>query len=325
MIDFEFIKKTLAYKVFKNEKDKNILSHCYIFYSQSLTVLSDLQKYILCAMFCKESEPCLECSDCRRALQNIHPDIRIYPERVAKINVEQTSDFLEEIYLKPQEKDFKVFVLNKAEEMSSVVQNKLLKILEEPPKNTHIFLFCQNKAGLLNTVLSRAKLLEIPNFKKEEILDILKQKGNNGEICTAAEFSFGNIDRAKEILEDKGFLEVFNFCYDLLLNLNSKNQIKYTNKFSKFSDNISDIFSILQLIIMDAVYIQNGAENLVNQKNQISNLEKISKFYSLKGLIKLIDKINELNFNLKFNCNITITFDILSIEILKERDALNRR
>jgi len=321
MIDFEFIKKTLAYKVFKNDLDKNILSHCYIFYSQSLTVLEGLQKYILCTMFCKSKKPCLECTDCKRVLQNIHPDIKIYPNRALKINVEQTSDFLEEIYLKPFEQDFKIFVLNKADEMSAVVQNKLLKILEEPPKNAHIFLFCQNKSGLLNTVISRAKLLEVPNLLKEEILDILKQsKKSDSEIYTAANFSFGNIDKAKEILEDKGFLELFNFCFDLLLNVNPKNQIQYTNKFSKFSDNISDIFSVLQLIIMDAVYVLNNLQNLVNQKNQISNLEKISKLYGLNGLIKLIDKINELNFNLKFNCNVAIIFDILSIEILSVKD-----
>jgi len=318
MTGFEFIKNTLAYKVFKNDVDSNTLSHCYIFYSQSFTLSDNLQKYVLCAMFCKSSEPCFVCTECKRVLQNIHPDVKVYPNNAAKINVEQTSEFLEEIYLKPLERDFKVFAFNKVDEMSVVVQNKLLKILEEPPKNTHILLFCQNKSGLLNTVLSRAKFLEVPPLTKEQILSILKQSGKNeSEILSAADFSFGNVDRALKILEDKFFLEILNFCFDLLININSKNQIQYTNKLNKFSDNIGDIFSVLQLILIDIIYIHNSSENLVNQKKQIPNLEKMAKLYSLKGIISLIDKINELNFNLKFNCNVGITFDILTVSILK--------
>lgn len=320
MIQHKFIKNTLAYKVFKSDLEKNVLSHCYIFYSQSFTISEDLQKHILCAMFCKAAEPCFSCPECKRVLQNIHPDIKVYPNNAAKINVEQTSEFLEEIYLKPLERDFKVFVLNKVDEMSAVVQNKLLKILEEPPKRTYILLFCQNKSGVLNTVISRAKFLEVPHLNKEEILNILKQSEcTESEILRAADFSFGNIDRAKKILEDKGFLEIFKLCFDFLLNINQKNQIQYVSMLSKFSDNIIDIFSILQLIIMDAVYIHSNSKNLVNQKTQVAKTEQIAKLYSLKGLINLLDKINELNFNLKFNCNVGITFDILGLEILKAK------
>jgi len=65
----------------------------------------------------------------------------------------------------------KVIVLA-AEQFSVVVQNKLLKILEEPPPRTEFVLVTSSKASLLPTVRSRLPLHTFGEAEQEEALEL---------------------------------------------------------------------------------------------------------------------------------------------------------
>ena len=59
--------------------------------------------------------------------------------------------------------------------MNASAQNKLLKTLEEPPKNVHILLGATSEYPLLATLKSRVKKLEIPPFDNQTIYKALGQ------------------------------------------------------------------------------------------------------------------------------------------------------
>ena len=74
----------------------------------------------------------------------------------------------------------KIFLIWMAEKMNLSASNKLLKLFEEPPKNTVFILICENEGRLLPTITSRCqkvyinnKLCEIPGTNvsyKDKIL-----------------------------------------------------------------------------------------------------------------------------------------------------------
>jgi DNA polymerase-3 subunit delta' len=70
---------------------------------------------------------------------------------------EEVNELIEESYLKPIEGDKKIFIVNRAESINHVAQNKLLKTLEEPPKGVHIIMGATNEHALLPTIKSRVK------------------------------------------------------------------------------------------------------------------------------------------------------------------------
>jgi DNA polymerase III delta prime subunit len=68
-------------------------------------------------------------------------------------------DLITKTELLPYEGVRQVFLIEEAESLSPVCQNALLKLLEEPPTGTYLFLVCTHTAYLLPTLLSRCTIL----------------------------------------------------------------------------------------------------------------------------------------------------------------------
>jgi DNA polymerase-3 subunit delta' len=79
--------------------------------------------------------------------------------------VSDANEVIANAYLASKEK---VFLVLYAKNFSDVVQNRLLKIIEEPPKNKEFILITPSKSTLLATILSRLPLTHFED-KKEKI------------------------------------------------------------------------------------------------------------------------------------------------------------
>ena len=74
---------------------------------------------------------------------------------------EDAENIREETLLSPIEGERKLFVLGDFAEANTQTQNKLLKLLEEPPQGVIFLLGATTVFPVLPTVLSRTKKLEI--------------------------------------------------------------------------------------------------------------------------------------------------------------------
>ena len=66
-------------------------------------------------------------------------------------------ELIAQTYIKPIESEKRVFALVNTASMNGPAQNKLLKTLEEPPKNVFILMGIENESAILPTVKSRIK------------------------------------------------------------------------------------------------------------------------------------------------------------------------
>ena len=177
MIDLSsLIKKTNAYKIISGDKKANRLSHAYLIMTPDKQMLSEYLKYFAKIIACQENEPCLDCRVCSLIDNNSHPDVIFYPKTKDSISSEEINDLIDESFLRPIECDKKVFVLLNAELMNASAQNKLLKTLEEPPRNVHILLGATSEFPLLSTIKSRVRKLEISAFDAQTVIDALKNE-----------------------------------------------------------------------------------------------------------------------------------------------------
>lgn len=136
-------------------------------------------------------------------------DCKTYPEQGKKYAVDDVTTLIEDTNLLPVEGAFKVYILDNFQDASLLVQNKLLKTLEEPPKNVIFLLGATTLAPLLDTVKSRVKTLVIPPFTDEQIRQALIRKYGQSELIQDALAGCGGIlGDAYAIMEEGWYQEV---------------------------------------------------------------------------------------------------------------------
>jgi len=81
-------------------------------------------------------------------------------KKQGQIGVDEAQLILKKLNLKAYEGQFKVMLIWMVEKMNNAAANKLLKLIEEPPKNTVIILIAESEDQILNTILSRCQIIK---------------------------------------------------------------------------------------------------------------------------------------------------------------------
>ena len=116
-----------------------------------------------------------------------YSDCLILPAKGAKFTVNDAARIVDESLLHPVEEEKKLFVLDAFDTASALVQNKLLKILEEPPAGVYFLLGASGEGAVLPTVLSRMRKLTVPPFSEEAVITALtRNHAGDGELSRAA-------------------------------------------------------------------------------------------------------------------------------------------
>ena len=193
------------------------LSHAYILCGPAGSGRHTLARLLAAALVCSGPEgrrPCGVCPHCKKAAAGIHPDITLVtgPGEGKPITVDQIRAVRADAYVRPNEAQRKVYILEHAQQMNASAQNAMLKLLEEGPAYAAFLLIADNGGGLLQTVRSRCEQLDLAPLSPAECLDKL-QKMFHGkpaeELQRAARDCQGILGRAVEELSgtDSGQLE----------------------------------------------------------------------------------------------------------------------
>lgn len=154
------------------------LSHAHLFVGPPHVGKLTLAVNLAQAGNCESSEdvPCQQCPSCRRIAAGNHADVQIVdlisPE-AKEIGINQIKEIQMSSHLPPFEGKRKVFIIDKAEQLSNEAANCLLKTLEEPPPNVHLILLTASESRLLTTILSRCQRVELPPLPADMVREIL--------------------------------------------------------------------------------------------------------------------------------------------------------
>ncbi len=128
-----------------------------------------LARDLAAALVCKGSEepPCGHCPACKKVYSAAHPDVFEYVAKDAprSFPVSVVRQVQADVFVVPNEADYKIYILGNASSMGREAQNALLKTLEEPPPNVILILTVRSKTLLLDTVLSRSVVFTLDEVK----------------------------------------------------------------------------------------------------------------------------------------------------------------
>ncbi len=139
------------------------LSHAYIISGPAGSGRHTLARLLAAGMLCtgQGEKPCGRCGPCTKVLRGIHPDVSVItgPEEGKPISVNQVRTLRSDAYIRPNEGERKLYLLEGADQMNASAQNAMLKLLEEGPPYAAFLLLAGNPGGLLRTVRSRCEEL----------------------------------------------------------------------------------------------------------------------------------------------------------------------
>ncbi len=186
----------------------NRIAHAYLFVGPDgigkRLVALNFAKVLNCEAH--GTEPCDECPSCRKVETGNHVDVQVCAPRglSRQLKVEQVEQFIDQVNLCPYEGRWKVFILCDADRANLSFQNKILKVLEEPPGQTLIILVTSNTDGLLPTIRSRCQALTFSQLPIAEIEKHLIAGGAVPERARqAAVLSQGRMGKAFQWLDDE--------------------------------------------------------------------------------------------------------------------------
>lgn len=254
----------------------------------------ELASAVLCTEITDSSpEPCLKCSACLRVKAGLHPDVfKVVPEDGKKLLSVKTvrENCLSRLSSSPTEGLNKVFIFPDCDDMQGVVQNALLKSIEEPPEDTMFIFCCDAREGLLTTVISR--LTEYP------LGDTLSSKSRKTD------------EKINSVAENIAFS---------LCNEDEFGVMLACSPMHKNRKMMSQVASRLILIIRDAMAEGSGAPLLSGSDMAAYSLSRSYKISSLLQIKEVLDKIiTEAEHNANENLLIS-RFSSETSAIMKER------
>lgn len=188
------------------------LSHAYILSGPAGSGKHTLARLLSAAMLCAAPaarRPCGRCGPCKKVLGGIHPDVAVIsgPGPGKPITVDQVRSLRADAYIRPNEGERKVYLLEGADRMNASAQNAMLKLLEEGPSYAAFLLLAENGGGLLQTVRSRCEelsLVPVSPGEAEQWLGARFPEQSPAQIHEAALACQGLLGRAVEALEGGG-------------------------------------------------------------------------------------------------------------------------
>jgi len=128
-----------------------------------------------------------------------------------QIGVDEAEEIVKKLILKSYEGGHKVMIIWMAEKMNIAASNKLLKLIEEPPKDTLFLLIAENEEQIIKTILSRCQVLRFKALSEGDIIKTLIEKYNidENQATKIAHQSHGNWNKASHLLNRDDNEQVF--------------------------------------------------------------------------------------------------------------------
>lgn len=187
------------------------LSHAYVISGPTGSGRHTLAGLLAAAMVCTGAgdPPCGACVPCKKVRRGLHPDVAVItgPGENKPITVDQVRALRADAYIRPNEGERKIYLLEQADQMNQSAQNAMLKLLEEGPSYAAFLLMVNNPGGLLQTVRSRCEELALTPLTPMECQSWLSARfpdKSQEELRAAALDCQGILGRAVEALNGTG-------------------------------------------------------------------------------------------------------------------------
>jgi len=261
-------------------------------------------------------KPCGSCSSCLKMEKLQHPDLHIIEADASQIKIEDIRNLQREASFRPYEGAIKVFIIDDAHNLNPEAANSLLKILEEPPKDSLIILITHKPQNIFKTILSRCKVIRFSPLSVSALEDVLVKNYSvdNFSAHFLALFSEGRLGLALRLKDSNIFVEKNRIFDSLVL---SSRPIE-RSLVGQGKEQMRSFLNILASWFRDIYLLKAGVPDKelihLDRKN---DLLKLKLDFSFKQLDSILSTISESMFYLEHNINSKLLLHNLGAQLWK--------
>lgn len=208
-------------------------------------------KYLALSVLCekRKGEPCLVCSSCKKIISDIHPDIiSLFPDASGIYKIADIRELRTSASVRPNEAEYKFYIIDKADAMNKNAANSLLKCMEEPPEGTVFVLLSDNEKALMPTVLSRSIRFRLSPLNEEYFSEYFGEKGE--ELFA---LSGGNLGKAKLLKEKSAEKPLSSLFMENAISGNTYEVLKIIKGSYKKRNEIEELLDEILVILKNAL------------------------------------------------------------------------
>ena len=264
-----------AYGILSNAINNNKISHAYLIETlgnnNGFDFAVSFAKALLCPKGKTNNKNCDNCSQCKLIDDNNYIELEIVETNDLWLKKENIDKLQKDFYFKPIVGKRKIYIIKNAEKIRESLANTLLKFIEEPEEGIIAILVTDNKAKILDTIISRCQVVSLKNNNStyeldkneysDEIISNTINFVNNYEEKKLETIVYANELFHSHMKDRNDYLLAFNL---ILMYYNDVLNYKLNGSFSVFKDYVSEYTYINKLSI----------ENILKKINIVIELKK---------------------------------------------------
>lgn len=244
-------------------------------------------------------------------------------ERQQAVIFEAESDRLtRKLNMKSTLNGYKVSVIWLPERMNQTCANKMLKLLEEPPKKTVFLLVSEHPELLLETIRSRVQSFAVPRLENEAIADALTTRRGieAGDAERIARMAMGNWLKATEEIdagnENKEFFNIFVSLMRFAFKKDVRQLKAWSNTVADFGREKQKrlIAYMMQMVRENFMYNFHDPSLCYMTKDEEEFAKNFAPFINERNVMLLQQRLQQMTRDIGQNANAKIQFFDFALE-----------
>ena len=242
----------------------------------------------------------------------------------AIITAEESSNIAHELNMTSSQGGYKISLMWLPERMNQESANKILKLLEEPPRQTLFILVSENPELLLETIRSRTQRIDLKKIKDEELEEALKtRRALEPDMAhRVARIANGNWNLAMEMLdtgnENRQHLDMFIMLMRLAYMRNIHELKKWSEVVTTFGREKQKRMIDYFLHMIRESFMYNFGQQELNYmtKPEEDFARNFARFINEANIIDITELFEESKRYIAQNANPKIVFFDMALKII---------
>lgn len=345
----EMVGQSHITKTLENQIISNRIGHAYLFNGGRGTGKTSAAKIFARAINClnpKDGEPCNECEICKAILSGSLTDV-VEMDAASNNSVEDVRIIRDEVNFLPTLAKYRVYIIDEVHMLSTGAFNALLKTLEEPPAHVKFILATTEPQKLPATILSRCQRFDFKRISNNDIvkrLEIVSKEASiditTGALKVIAELSEGAMRDALSILErciqdnnnkidedrvkELVGIPKITFVNKIVKNILNNDAVEALQALNEVLSDGKDLQNLLWEIIKyvkDILVYKTSKDLQLYNKEELEQIEELSKNTSKERLIGIIYSLSETQNNIKWSSQKEIMLEAGIIKLCSTTNA----